>query len=933
MLATLFLSGAALFGACLVRRVLGRLLDGAETLMWGAAAGWSLATVFVYLLARWQGHLTHALMAWATAAVLAAAAPLLLPALRRFNRQFVRRARLSGLWRPHYAGLAFVLLLFAPLYWLLFSTHTFARGGGGVYSGGSAFYDLSFHAALATSFAYGENFPAVYTPLPPEALHYPFMPDFLTAALMSAGLTMRAAMLLTAVPLALIITGLFYSFALRLARSQRAAALATILFLLNGGLGFLDLLRDWRASGRGFLDFWDTLAVNYANSWERGIHWTNLVTDTLLPQRASLFGLPLGLMIFTLFAVVWRRGYEVSTEGRHGLEVEGGRRNHEEEAQRRRGEEGRHVQEKGAEESRGGEGRGGGESVKDDERSNDDERNKDDAWGEGGERSARGERGSTALLLAAGVLAGFLPLFHTHTYIAVGLVSLFLFALRPRREWLAFWTPAVLLAAPQLLALAPHAAGGGVPRLQPGWMGQGEPHLALYLLRNFGLPLVLAVPAWFAAPREWRTFYLAFVLLLAFALVVVVSPNLFDNGKFTYYWHAVNSALVAAWLVKLAGARRRRPLAASFAALLALACVASGLAAAHSEARARARLFTDEELEAAAFAREHTPPRALFLTAPAVTQPVLCLAGRAVVRGPTSWLWSHGYEFRAREADVRRIYAGGAEALGLLGYYGVDYVYLGDAERRELKADASFFEGSFPAVYRGASVTIFDTRAARAVEDEGARPRLLEAPAPREFASRVGRDPFQLLVEFPRAGFFVHRLFKASYGRLPRKGEFMPALSAVGRGLYVGAPGWERRLEANRLALLDEWTAGEEFREAYGGRTNAEFVAALSKNAGVELGDGERDALVRRLDSGEESRRAALLRVVEDEGFYAREYDTAYVLVHFFGYLGRDPDAPPDRDLSGLDFWRGILDRSGDYRSLSRAFLESDEYKNRPPAP
>ena len=33
---------------------------------------------------------------------------------------------------------------------------------------------------------------------------------------------------------------------------------------------------------------------------------------------------------------------------------------------------------------------------------------------------------------------------------------------------------------------------------------------------------------------------------------------------------------------------------------------------------------------------------------------------------------------------------------------------------------------------------------------------------------------------------------------------------------------------------------------------------------------------------------------------------------------------------AGFYFWRDILNRSGDYRSLSRAFLESDEYKNRP---
>ena len=42
---------------------------------------------------------------------------------------------------------------------------------------------------------------------------------------------------------------------------------------------------------------------------------------------------------------------------------------------------------------------------------------------------------------------------------------------------------------------------------------------------------------------------------------------------------------------------------------------------------------------------------------------------------------------------------------------------------------------------------------------------------------------------------------------------------------------------------------------------------------------------------------------------------------HFFGYLGRDPDP------EGFNFWLGVLSRNRDYRSLSRAFMESDEYK------
>jgi len=52
--------------------------------------------------------------------------------------------------------------------------------------------------------------------------------------------------------------------------------------------------------------------------------------------------------------------------------------------------------------------------------------------------------------------------------------------------------------------------------------------------------------------------------------------------------------------------------------------------------------------------------------------------------------------------------------------------------------------------------------------------------------------------------------------------------------------------------------------------------------------------------------------------------------VHFFGYLGRNPGEPPDHDLSGFNFWLSVLDKTSDYRAVSRAFLNSTEYKERP---
>jgi hypothetical protein len=79
-------------------------------------------------------------------------------------------------------------------------------------------------------------------------------------------------------------------------------------------------------------------------------------------------------------------------------------------------------------------------------------------------------------------------------------------------------------------------------------------------------------------------------------------------------------------------------------------------------------------------------------------------------------------------------------------------------------------------------------------------------------------------------------------------------------------------------------------------------------------------ALAAQLAGGDPARDAALLDAAYARAD-AREYDAAYVRAHFFGYLGREPDP------AGLDFWLGVLSRNKDYRSLSRAFMESDEYR------
>lgn len=839
MAGVLFLIGSALAGFALVRRLLDHTLRFTEQLFWGVAVGWLLSSAGGYLVARTLGRLSFGVVLAITLAVWLVAGLLLVRDLPRLKRIQFKHA-----WQREHYGLALVLLILTPVIGKVFSAQMFAAGSDGVYSGGSSVYDLSFHAAVASSFAYGANFPPVYTPLPPEPLLYPPLPDFHAAMLMTTGWSIRSAFVFSALPLATASVGLFYFFALRLARSARAATIATLLFFLNGGLGFIYLVRDWRASGRSLLDVLLTPPVNYCNDAARGLYWVNTITDALAPQRTTLYALPVALMVLTLFA---------SLPEWFGL------------------------------------------------------------------RSPKNERREVWLFMSAGLLAGSLCYLQPHVGIAIGIVAIGLCLLRPRPAWILFFIMAALLSTPFLVSTFGHATTSGFMRFQPGWLGRDEPHQLVYWLRNLGLPLLLVIPAYIFVPREMRRFYLPFVIVMLIAALFVLSPNDYDNLKLMLIWYGPTAVVIAMWLARLMMRKWLRPVVA----LVVVLCVASGLLAVRRGMIEHELMFTNEQIQAANYVREHTAPRALILTAPVFHQPVLSLAGRPVVRGVTDWLWSHGYNFQEREADVRRIYASAPDAAELIRYYKIDYVYVGDAERSELKADSGFFDGRYAVAYRSLAITIYDTR--------GDRQSLtsLEKPVPRELAARIDTDPYALLNEFPRTSFFAYRIVKASLGRIPTRAEFMKAMKRLGRGLYVGTPGWEAQLDLNRAALLTDWTESGEFTELCDGRSNAEIVDALSRNTGRELSKDSRDRLISRLNAGET--RASVLRdFAEDKEFYAREYNTAFVLMHFFGYLGRNPGEPPDRDLSGFNFWVSVLDKTSDYRALGRAFLNSKEYKERP---
>ncbi|MFL6254517.1 MAG: hypothetical protein ACJ74T_05820 [Pyrinomonadaceae bacterium] len=63
-----------------------------------------------------------------------------------------------------------------------------------------------------------------------------------------------------------------------------------------------------------------------------------------------------------------------------------------------------------------------------------------------------------------------------------------------------------------------------------------------------------------------------------------------------------------------------------------------------------------------------------------------------------------------------------------------------------------------------------------------------------------------------------------------------------------------------------------------------------------------------------------------------KEFNRAFVLMQYYGYLRRNPDDPQDTDFRGWKFWLDKLNQfGGNYvgAEMVKAFINSDEYRRR----
>ena len=211
-----------------------------------------------------------------------------------------------------------------------------------------------------------------------------------------------------------------------------------------------------------------------------------------------------------------------------------------------------------------------------------------------------------------------------------------------------------------------------------------------------------------------------------------------------------------------------------------------------------------------------------------------------------------------------------------------------------------------------------------------------------------------LSIEFQQTGYLVERMYKAAYSsasgtstlggahQLPvpivRFNEFLPDTQEIGQGVVVGQPGWETVLENNKQAFALAFAQRSRFTTAFPTTMPpTQFVNQLFSNAGVTPSSTDLATAIGEFGSatntGDAAARARALRdVAENATLNSQEFNRAFVLMQFFGYLRRNPNDPQDTDYTGYEFWLNKLNQfNGNFvaAEMVKAFITSAEYRQR----
>lgn len=492
---------------------------------------------------------------------------------------------------------------------IILTNHILVPSDYGVSSGQSTFGDLNMHLGFITSISEQKVFPPNYNFLSGMKLNYPFLVDSLSSSLYLFKTSLRLSVLLPSYVICLLFIMGFYFLGFKITSSKKASILATILFFLGGGFGFIYFLDgDISNFTRIFTDYYHTPT----NFNEMNIRWANPICDMIVPQRTTMAGW------FMLMPLLWLLIDAVKTNERKDY-------------------------------------------------------------------------------IMLGVLASTLPMIHTHSFLALGVISFgmfvtYFFKQKDKKRfflnWCIYGIIVLLIAFPQLFYWTFNWTNGNSSFLkyQFNWVNHTDSYVWFYI-KNFGIIALFIVPSFFYAKWDNKKILISAFILFLLAEFIVFQPNEYDNNKLFFVSYMIYVIMCSDWLVyinnKLKGVKGRIYLSIVIVILGTL----SGILTIGREIKSGGeyQTFSQDMIKISEYIKDNTPVDAIFLTSTTHINPIASLSGRNIYIGSSLYVYFHGFssEYIRRSMEIEKIYKGDLEELvKFCKNNNITYIYLGEYEKK-----------------------------------------------------------------------------------------------------------------------------------------------------------------------------------------------------------------------------------------------------------
>lgn len=498
--------------------------------------------------------------------------------------------------------------------------------------------DWAAHFTMGSAMGYRELFLTQSPFLIGERFSYPFLINFISGLLIRGGVPFLTAFVAPSFIFSCATVGALFYFFKTIFVSRKVAVIASLIFLLNGGLGIFYFIADIQTSPSP----WQTLLNpphEYTRIDEEGIKWLSIIDSMIIPQRAFALGFPLTLVALALLYQYFFR-------------------------------------------------------------------NSHKKW----------------QLVVAGVLLGFMPIIHTHSFLAAGIIlSFWLIAdlCSHRKAWqkrLPPWIGLVVLsgflATPLYLYFFMNQVSHFL-QWYPGWLARDfEMNWLIFWLKNWSITPILGAVGYISFIRISKlaaskaVMFFPFLALFMVANLWLFQPFAWDNTKLIV-WSSVGISGLVGWLLVT---KFTTLINKSLITFLFLLIISSGAVDAYRILRFdlhRYQIYSAEELELSEWVKVATDPQAIWLTGAQHNHWLFNLTGRQAVMTYPGWLWTHGYEYTPMEQKVRAMYQKPSQ-LTYFRELDVRYVVVGPQESQEMLAKPEAFRPPFQLVKKTRNYQIFE---------------------------------------------------------------------------------------------------------------------------------------------------------------------------------------------------------------------------------